>query len=333
MSESLPNPGQSTGGASQEVPNLWRPADDPAQLTTAAPGKPAFVLGIVGDSGSGKNTVADSVAALLGQDRITDVRLDDYHRFTREERAAKGVTALNPVVHNLALMQEHLRLLRQGRPIRNRSYSHTNGTFGPIRMIEANDIVLVRGLLGFPTRELQNLYDLAVFLQPEPELLFRWKLRRDVLFRGYAEADVLKSIANHLLDAKEYVLPQAERAHLFVHYELPDWEAPDSTVLTTLRFRREAAEFCRDGTMFGELPVERSEEGDEVVVKIPADVSAEVVDTWASQRLPESYDPTATGAYFDEEGQPQRRASLAVVEVLIADLATRMSAGLTRAPS
>ena len=43
---------------------------------------------------------------------------------------------------------------------------------------------------GFPTDELQDLYDLSVFLQPEPELLFRWKLRRDVQSRGYTEADL-----------------------------------------------------------------------------------------------------------------------------------------------
>lgn len=330
MSDSSPEPVRKTTKP-PEVPNLWRPADDTGALPMGQAGKPAFVLGIVGDSGSGKTTVADSVAALLGNDRVTDVRLDDYHRFTREERAGKGLTALNPVVHNLALMQEHLRLLRQGRPIRNRSYVHADGTFGPIRLIEANDIVLVRGLLGFPTRELQKLYDLAVFLQPEPELLFRWKLRRDVLFRGYEEAEVLKSIAAHLLDAKEYVLPQAERAHVLVNYELPDWEAPDAQVLTMIRLRREAAEFGREEALFGGLPVDRQEEGEEVVIRIPAVIDEAEVDAWGRDRLPDHYVAGTTGQYSDETGESQRRATLAVVEVLIADLASRMSAELTRA--
>lgn len=313
-----------------ESPNLWRPADELGPGKTTEPPKPAFVLGIVGDSGSGKNTVADAVATLLGPERVSDVQLDDYHRFTRDERSIRSLTALNPVVHNLALMQEHLRLLRQGRPIRNRSYSHTDGTFGPIRTIAPNDVVLVRGLLGFPTRELQNLYDLAVFLQPEPELLFRWKLRRDVRFRGYKEADVLKHIARHLLDAKEYVLPQAERAHLLVHYELPDWEAPDSEVVTTVRVRREAAEVVRGGGIFGELPVEFVEEGDELVVRIPSGLDENEVDRWAQQRLNGRYDSAKTGTYFDEDGTARRRATLALVEVLIADLANRMASGLTR---
>ena len=93
------------------------------------------LIAVVGDSGSGKSTVADAVTELLGSERVTDLRLDDYHRYTREERAEKQLTALNPAVHNLQLMHEHLQLLRQGRPIRNRSYNHADGSFGALRLI------------------------------------------------------------------------------------------------------------------------------------------------------------------------------------------------------
>jgi uridine kinase len=304
--------------------NLWVPADVEATHGDTDP-HPSFVVGIVGDSGSGKNTVADAVAELLGPERVTDVRLDDYHRFTREERAERKLTALNPIVHNLALMQEHLRLLRQRRPIRNRSYNHSDGTFGPIRLIAPNDIVLVRGLLGFPTRELQKMYDLAVYLDPEPELLFRWKLRRDVLFRGYKQAEVLKYIAQHLLDAKEFIVPQTERAHVLVHYELPDWDAPDSDVLTLVRLRREAADLARNAPIFEGLPVTQIREGEEVVIRIPPGIPDGAVDSWALERFPETYRPEGVGAYHDEEGNVGRRTSLATVEVLIAELARQLS--------
>ena len=313
--------------AAETPANLWEPADG-----LPAPGAPeaapsAFVLGVVGDSGSGKNTVADAVARLLGPERITDVRLDDYHRFTREERAARALTALNPVVHNLALMHEHLRLLRQGRPILNRSYNHDRGTFGPIRKIEPNEIVLVRGLLGFPTRELLSLYDLAVFLHPEPELLFRWKLRRDVLFRGYTEADVLKYIARHLLDAKEFILPQSERAHMLVHYELPDWEAPDSEVSTTIRLRRGAAELARRNGLVPAIGIEQTEDGDDVVLRVPATLDGQRVEEWGRSCTSLRYDPATAGAYYDETGVLQHLPNLAFVEVLIAHLATSLAAG------
>ena len=210
-----------------------------------APRHLPFVLGIIGDSGSGKSTVARGVRELIGPEHVTTLELDDYHRYSRAERQELGLTALNPMVHNLSLVQEHLNLLRAGRPVRNRCYDHTDGTFGPMRVLDPEEVVIVRGLLGFPTEELRAAYDLAAFLYPEPELLFRWKLRRDTRSRGYSEAEVLKSIARHLVDSKIYVLPQADRADLVVRYEVAEWDAPDTAVRTTLTLRRAAAEAVR----------------------------------------------------------------------------------------
>jgi uridine kinase len=280
-----------------------------------------FLLGVVGDSGSGKNTVADAVADLVGRDRVTDVRLDDYHRYTREERAELGLTALNPLVHNFALMQEHLLMLRSGQTVRNRSYEHADGSFGAIRQIEPRDVVIVRGLLGYPNAAIHDLYNLTVFLHPEPDLLFRWKLRRDVHSRGYREAEVLKSIASHLLDSKEFVAPQAERAHLVVRYELPDWEAPDSEVGTTLHLRGPAAEAARAADLFAGLEGIRQQEVDgTTMVHLHTGVSDESVERWARVLFPGSYSPELAGRYVDEDGAFQRRPTLAVVEVVIARL-------------
>lgn len=286
-----------------------------------------FVLGVIGDSGSGKNTVADAVAGLLGPERVTDLRLDDYHRLTREERAERGVTALNPVVHNTSLMQEHLLLLRGGRPIRNRSYDHADGTFGPIRSIEPREFVIVRGLLGYPTDEMRALYHLPVFLEPEPELLFRWKRRRDVHSRGYTETDVLKSIAAHLLDSKQYILPQAERADVVVRHSLGDPDADDSQVHTSIVLRRAAADVARTGGLLEGLGIEAREEGSEVVLDLPADLEAERVQAWGERTFPETYSTSPTGTYFDDVGKPGHRPPLAVVETLIAAMVRAMRNG------
>lgn len=285
-----------------------------------------FVLGIVGDSGSGKSTIAHGVRSLIGPERVTDMKLDDYHRFTRAERAERGLTALNPMVHNLTLMQEHLQLMRRGRPIRNRSYDHSNGTFGPIRMIEPKDVVIVSGLLGFPNDKLRAAYDLAVFLCPEAELLYRWKLRRDVRSRGYKETEVLKHIAQHLLDSKEFVLPQSARADLVVQYELPQWDAPDSEVRTSLVARRRAAEILQNGApfeRFGEqVRLERRDE--EVVLHLGADLSLEAVEEWTRERFPDTCNAEEVGAYLDDAGGITCRAQLMLIETIIARLADLM---------
>jgi uridine kinase len=291
--------------------------------------KTPFVLGVVGDSGSGKNTLADAVEALLGPDRVADVRLDDYHRFTREERATRGVTALNPMVHNIPLMSEHLQLLREGRPIRNRSYDHADGSFGPIRAIEPREIVLVRGLLGYPSEELRALYHLAVFLNPEPELLFRWKLRRDVLSRGYTEAEVLKRIAQHLLDSKEFVLPQAHLADVVIRHELPDPDAPDSEIRTSLILRRDVADLVRGGEVLdGVTGVTREEREGELVLTLPRELSDEEVTNWGRATFPDSYDSAPAGSYTDDQGETARRPQLAFVEIFVARVTQLLGARL-----
>ena len=285
-----------------------------------------FIVGISGDSGSGKNTVAQGVRALLGPERVATLELDDYHRFTRAEREEKGLTALHPSVHNLALVQEHLELFRRARPVRNRAYDHRDGTFGPQRVLEPNEVVIVRGLLGFPTEELRATYDLAVFLYPEPELLFRWKLRRDVKTRGYTEAQVLKHIAQHLLDSNEYVLPQAQRADVAVRYTVPEWDAPDSEVRASILLRRHAADVLR-----GEGKLERfgghvrlEEEADGVVLHVDSSLTDTELDAWARERFPETYTPELVGQHMDEEGGITRLLPLAFAQVLIAALAEHL---------
>ncbi|HET6764591.1 MAG TPA: hypothetical protein VFH27_12995 [Longimicrobiaceae bacterium] len=287
-----------------------------------------FILGIIGDSGSGKSTVADGVRALIGTDRVGSLELDDYHRYTRAERLDLGLSALNPSVHNLPLMHEHLQLLRRGRPVRNRRYDHSDGTFGPIRTLDPHEVVIARGLLGYPTEELRAAYDLAVFLAPEPELLFRWKLRRDVKTRGYSEAQVLKRIAQHLLDSKQYVLPQAERADLVVRYEIPEWDTPDSQVAVTLLLRRAAAESVRgDGAMErfgGHVQVEEGGEDGELTLRVSPALSAEQVEAWAAELFPETYTPGGLGAYMDEEGGTGASGPIGFAQVLIADLTQKL---------
>jgi uridine kinase len=286
-----------------------------------------FVLGVIGDSGSGKSTVARGVRELIGPDRVTTLSLDDYQRYTRAERAELGLTALNPMVHNLSLVQEHLQLLRRGRPVRTRSYEHADGTFGPLRTIEPTEVVMVRGLLGFPAEELRACYHLTVFLYPEPELLFRWKLRRDTKTRGYTEAEVLKHIARHLLDSKVYVIPQADRADLVIRYEVPEWDAPDSEVLTSLVLRRGAAEAVRTNGIvgrFGDHVQLEERDGGDLIVRIDREIPEEVVAAWGRERFPGTYEAAQFGRFQDEEGGYGRLWPLAFVQILIADLTQKL---------
>lgn len=284
-----------------------------------------FVLGIIGDSGSGKNTMVRGVRALLGEDTVTNLELDDYIRYTRAERAERGITALSPLANNLTLMAEHLQLLREGKPILNRSYEHSDGTFGPIRPIQPNEIMLVRGLLGYPNERLRGLYDLAVFLDPEPDLLFRWKLRRDTRSRGYTEAEALMRIAEYLLDSKQYVRPQAAHADIVVRQELPAWDAPDGEVRMTLVLRNGAAAAAREAEWMARFSAAvELDDGADLVVRVTDRLSGADVEAWGRDEFPATYDPHSTGGYTTAEGAIACCAQLAFAQVLIAAVTQKL---------
>ena len=55
-----------------------------------------IILGVVGDSATGKTTLSAGVAKILGEERCTVICTDDYHAFDREERKKNGISALDP---------------------------------------------------------------------------------------------------------------------------------------------------------------------------------------------------------------------------------------------
>jgi len=46
-----------------------------------------IILGIVGDSAAGKTTLTKGVAQVLGEENVTVICTDDYHRYDRRQRA------------------------------------------------------------------------------------------------------------------------------------------------------------------------------------------------------------------------------------------------------
>ncbi len=44
------------------------------------------MIGIVGDSAAGKTTVTQGLVWTLGEEQITTVSTDDYHKYDREQR-------------------------------------------------------------------------------------------------------------------------------------------------------------------------------------------------------------------------------------------------------
>lgn len=183
-------------------------------------GRP-IMLCLVGDSGAGRSTLTDGWVEVLGEDRVTEICLDDYHIFDRLGRKARRLTALHPDCNHLAIMGQHMRLLRHGDRIFKPVYDHTHGTFGLPEFVTPRPIVLVHGLHGLSTSELRRQWDVSVFLDPEPELRLEWKIMRDTSKRGYTREQVLQQLDHRRYDAENYIMPQREAADIVIAFSRP----------------------------------------------------------------------------------------------------------------
>jgi len=182
-------------------------------------GRP-FIIGIAGDSGSGKSTFARNLTQTLGPDRVKVICVDDYHRLDRTGRQRAGVTALNPVANDLGRLARDLKQLRQGLSIMKPVYDHTGGTLAPAERFTPAPIILVEGLHPFSTSALRKNVDLAVYFDPSSRVKQAWKIKRDVGERGHTLQAVKRSIRERKPDYRAYVQPQRTPADMVVRF---DW--------------------------------------------------------------------------------------------------------------
>jgi phosphoribulokinase len=187
-----------------------------------------IILGIVGDSAAGKTTLTRGIAQVLGQENVTVICTDDYHKYDRKQRAEIGITALHPDCNHLDIMQQHLTLLRTGQPILKPIYNHTTGAFDPPEYIKPSKFVIMEGLLGYATRGIRESYDVKVYLAPPEALRSQWKIKRDTMKRGYSEAQVLAELEKREPDSEEFIRPQRKTADVIVTFYPPNEQEPSN---------------------------------------------------------------------------------------------------------
>ncbi|MEM9909061.1 MAG: phosphoribulokinase, partial [Cyanobacteria bacterium P01_D01_bin.44] len=181
-----------------------------------------IILGIVGDSAAGKTTLTRGIAQVLGEDQVTAICTDDYHRYDRQQRKEMGISALHPDCNYLDIIEQHLYLLRAGKPILKPIYNHTSGMFDPPEYIEPKKFVVVEGLLGYSTQAARDTYDVKVYLAPPEDLRAKWKIKRDTRKRGYTDDQVLDQLRQREPDSEAFIRPQRKWSDVIVTFYPPE---------------------------------------------------------------------------------------------------------------
>jgi phosphoribulokinase len=181
-----------------------------------------IILGVVGDSASGKTTITRGLVRVLGEEHVTHVCTDDYHRYDRRRRAENGITPLHPDCNYLDILAQDLVHLRRGEAILKPVYRHQDGTFGPPVYVQPERFTVIEGLLGYHLPEMRDVFDVRVFLNPPEELRRRWKVQRDCSRRGYTTDQVLAELDRREYDSAAFIRPQCRYADIVVSFMAPD---------------------------------------------------------------------------------------------------------------
>jgi phosphoribulokinase len=181
-----------------------------------------IILGIVGDSASGKTTLSQGIAAILGPDRVATICTDDYLRYDRATRAKKGLSPLDPDANYLDILEQHIRLLKENQPILKPVYNHDGGKLEKPDYIEPKPYVIVEGMLGYTNRGLRDGFDVKIYLEPQESLRVKWKIGRDTVKRGYSLDDVMKVLESRKPEVPQFVLPQRTFADMVVSFYPPE---------------------------------------------------------------------------------------------------------------
>lgn len=300
------------------------------------------LLGIIGDSASGKTTLATGIARILGDDQVRIICSDDYHTYSRAERAEKRITALHPDANQIEILEQHLQLLRRNQPILKPTYNHKLGTLEPAQYLAPRPYIIVEGLLGYHTRAMRDCFDVKVFMEPDEDLRIKWKLWRDCNLRGYTSEEAQDEIERRRADSLRFIQPQRTfsdivinfyppknddsetGAHLDVHHLLrPTLPHPDLSPLI------EAG--ARNGLSL-ELRLDR--DGKPVdVLGISGGISEEAAEglenlLWAM--LPEvpHMRSNHVGEFTDVEGKPRISHPLVLTELLVAYHMVKVAHGI-----
>lgn len=189
----------------------------------------SMIIGIGGDSGTGKTTLLADLRAILGK-QLLDIEGDGDHKWERGNQNWQTFTHLDPKANFLHRQTEAIQTLKNGQPVFRSDYDHHDGRFTEPKEIKPKEYISLSGLHPFYLPKLRKLIDLKIYLDPQTELKYCWKINRDMSERGHSKEKILEQIKKREGDAEKHIHPQRDFADLVIRYQPVspiDLEHPD----------------------------------------------------------------------------------------------------------
>ena len=182
----------------------------------------AFVIGICGDSGTGKSTLLQHISSMFSPNNLLQIEGDGDHKWERGDSNWKNYTHLNPQANYLYRQAMDIRSLKNGESVKRVDYDHHTGQFTQKHTYRPCRFISIGGLHIFYLPQLRSIVDLKIYTEAEEDLRVMWKTNRDADSRGYSREEILRQIRSRYEDANKYIYPQKDFADVILHYFIDD---------------------------------------------------------------------------------------------------------------
>jgi uridine kinase len=181
--------------------------------TTERPRRP-YLIGVAGGSNSGKTTIAERLAELMGSEHLSLIRLDSYYIERKDEPIEVRAQANydHPDAFDWDLLNDHLAALTAGASVEVPVYDYTiHDRSEHADVVPPSRVVVVEGILVLWEPRLRERFDLKIFVDTPADLRIIRRLRRDVAERGRTTDSILDQYLTTVRPAHELFIEPSKR--------------------------------------------------------------------------------------------------------------------------
>jgi uridine kinase len=173
-----------------------------------------YLIGVAGGSNSGKTTIAERLAELIGGEHLTLIRLDSYY-ISRTDEPIEVRAAANydhPDAFDWELLNDHLAALIAGATVDVPVYDYTtHDRSDRVDAVSPAKVIVVEGILVLWEPRLRERFDLKIFVDTPPDLRIIRRLRRDVAERGRTTESILDQYLTTVRPSHELFIEPSKR--------------------------------------------------------------------------------------------------------------------------
>lgn len=179
-----------------------------------------LVVGIAGGTASGKSTITQNIAELIGEDHIAVI----YHDFYYKDISVYGdtpVTEINfdhPDALETNLLIDHIKQLKKYQTVEVPIYDFsTHRRLKETKKVEPKEVIFVDGILILAEKRLRDLFGIKIFVDTDADERLLRRLKRDISERGRSIDSVFQQYITHVKPMHlEFVEPSKRWADIII---------------------------------------------------------------------------------------------------------------------